>query len=97
MAEQGFGGKSLVRTMKVPAGLLSLAHDSSVGSDPHDFFHVSFGAATREQRTPGVGVRLRIARLPAAGRRARELEGELTCRSRRDRQQTLLPPDKSEG
>lgn len=46
----GWGGATMVRAMKVPAGLLSLAHDSSVGARPHNFFHVAFGYGTRENR-----------------------------------------------
>lgn len=36
----GWGGKTMVRAMKVPSGLVSLAHDSSVGGRPHNHFHV---------------------------------------------------------
>lgn len=46
----GWGASTLVRTMKVPAGLLSLAHDSSVGALPHNLFHLAFGYGTRENR-----------------------------------------------
>jgi hypothetical protein len=47
----GMGGTgSMKRAMKVPAGLISLAHDSSVGGNPHNLFHVAFGDGTWEGR-----------------------------------------------
>ena len=43
-------GGTLVRAMRLPFGAGSLAHDSSVGAEPHNYFSIAFTAATWEGR-----------------------------------------------
>ena len=41
-------GCTLQMAIKIPAGIGSLSHDSSVGALPHQYFHASYIGATRE-------------------------------------------------
>ena len=43
------GGCTLTMLVKVPAGIGSLAHDSSVRAIPHQYFHASWIGATQER------------------------------------------------
>ena len=44
-------GCSMVRATKVPRGGNYLSHDSCCGAEPHNYFAISFGGGTWEQRT----------------------------------------------